>query len=59
MLDKTVTDDSTTGLKKAVVKLTLPAIEVICFNSTENDLNPEIKKQLIAVVGQIIDKQLT
>jgi hypothetical protein len=41
------------------VKLTLPVIEITCFNSTENDLNPEIKSQLMTVVGQIIDKNLT
>ena len=59
MIEKTITDDSTTGLKKAVVKCTLPVVEVTCFKSNTNDLNVEIKERLLAVVGQIIDKQLT
>tara|TARA_R100000458_G_C8221179_1_gene205488 strand:+ start:244 stop:423 length:180 start_codon:yes stop_codon:yes gene_type:complete len=59
MIEKTITDDSTTGLKKAVVKLTLPAIEISCLKASENDLNPEIKERLLSVIGQILNKQLT
>mgnify|MGYP003119541175 CR=1 FL=1 len=58
MLEKTITDNSSLGLKSASVKLTLPAIELICLQAQESDLNNDIKKRLIEVIGQIIDKQL-
>ncbi len=59
MLTKTVTDDSTLGLKKAVVKLELPAIEIDVFRAADNQLNTEIKARLLDVVDQIIDKNLS
>ena len=59
MIEKTVTDNSTLGLKQAAVKLTLPVIEITCLRAEESNLNVEIKERLLAVVSQIIDKQLT
>lgn len=59
MIEKTITDDATTGLKKASVKLTLPVIEVTCLKSNQNDLNIEIKDRLLGVVTQIVDKELS
>ena len=59
MLTKTITDNSTLGLKSAAVKLTLPAIEIICLRAKEENLNAEIKRRLLSVVTEIIDKQLT
>tara|TARA_R100000458_G_C8043210_1_gene93645 strand:+ start:185 stop:361 length:177 start_codon:yes stop_codon:yes gene_type:complete len=58
MLEKTITDNSTLGLKSAAIKLTLPVIQITCLQAKETDLNAEIKERLIDVVGQIIDKQL-
>ena len=58
MITKTVTDDAT-GLKKAVVTMDVPAIEIVCFKQKEADLNPVIKQQLLDVVSELIDKNLT
>jgi hypothetical protein len=58
MLKKTITDNSSLGLKSAAVELTLPKIEITCLQADEADLNTEIKKRLIDVIGEIIDKQL-
>tara|TARA_R100000458_G_scaffold33864_1_gene31179 strand:+ start:346 stop:525 length:180 start_codon:yes stop_codon:yes gene_type:complete len=59
MLTKNVTDDSTLGLKKAAVKLELPAIEIDVVRAESNQLNTEIKARLLDVVDQIIEKNLT
>ena len=58
MITKTVTDDAT-GLKKAVVTMDVPAIQIVCFKQKEADLNPVIKQQLLDVVSELIDKNLT
>ena len=58
MLEKTITDNSTLGLKSAAVKLTLPVIEITCLQAQETNLNAEIKRRLLSVVTEIIDKQL-
>ena len=58
MITKTVTDDAT-GLKKAVVTMDVPAIQIVCFKQKEADLNPVIKQKLLDVVSELIDKNLT
>ena len=58
MIEKTVTDDST-GLKKAVVKMTTPVIEIEVLKNQEGSLNNEIKLRLLDAVSQLIDKNLT
>jgi len=58
MLKKTITDNSTLGLKSAAIELTLPKIEIICLQAKEADLNTEIKRRLMDVIGEIIDNQL-
>ena len=58
MITKTVTDDAT-GLKKAVVTMDVPAIQIVCLKQKESDLNPVIKQQLLDVVSELIDKNLT
>ena len=58
MLEKTISTDSTLGLQKAIVKLTLPVIELTSYRSKDADLNVAIKDQLIDVISEIIDKQL-
>ena len=60
MITKTVTDDAKLGLKKAVVSMDLPSIEITAYNVADNSLlNTAIKKQLLDVVSEIIDKNLT
>jgi hypothetical protein len=58
MLEKTISTDSTLKLSKAVVKLTLPVIEVTSYKANEAYLNTAIKDQLLGVIGEMIDKQL-
>jgi hypothetical protein len=58
MLDQTITDDSSTGLKKSVAKLTLPALEVTVYRSDTSNLKAEVKRAFINLIDQIIDKQL-
>ena len=58
MLEKTISTDSTLGLQKAAVKLTLPVIELTCYRSKDTRLNEAIRSQLLDVLGEIIDKQL-
>ena len=58
MLKKTITDNDTLSLKSAAVELTLPKIEIICLQAKEADLNTEIKRRLMDVIGEIIDNQL-
>ena len=58
MITKNVTDDAT-GLKKAVVTMDVPAVQIVCFKHKESDLNVEIKQQLLEVVSELIDKNLT
>ena len=58
MITKTVTDDAT-GLKKAVVSMDLPAIQVTVLRNREADLNLDIKIKLLEVVSELIDKNLT
>ena len=57
MIEKTITDNNTLGLKSAAVKLTLPVIEITCLMSNESSMDSEIKRRLLAVIEQIIDKQ--
>jgi len=59
MITKTVTDDSTLGIKKAVVKFEPPAIEITCYRASEVELNAEIRMRLIDVLYQLIDENLT
>ena len=58
MLKTTITDNSSLGLKSAAVELTLPKIEITCLQAKEADLNTEIKRRLMDVIGEIIDNQL-
>ncbi len=58
MLTKTITDNSTLGLKSAAVELELPKITITCLRAKETDLNTEIKLRLLDVIGEIIDAQL-
>ena len=58
MITKNVTDDAT-GLKKAVVTMDVPSVEIVCLKQKEADLNPVIKQQLLDVVSELIDKNLT
>jgi len=58
MITKTITDD-TTGLKKAVVTMDVPAVQIVCLKQNEADLNTGIKQQLLDVVSELIDKNLT
>ena len=58
MLEKTITTDSTLGLQKAAIKLTLPVIEVNCYKAKPGGINVAIKETLTAVISEIIDKQL-
>ncbi len=58
MITKTVTDD-TIGLKKAVVSMDLPAIQVTILKNQESDLNQGIKLKLLEIVSELIDKNLT
>ena len=58
MITKNLTDD-TTGLKKAVVTMDVPAVQITCLKKNEADLNLAIKQQLLDVVSQLIDKNLT
>lgn len=59
MLEQTITDDSSTGLKKSVAKLTLPALEVTVYRADTTNLKIEVKKAFLNLVDQIIDKELT
>ena len=60
MITKTVTDDATLKIKKAVVSMELPTISVTSYKVTDDGLlNAEIKAQLLKVVSEIIDKNLT
>ena len=58
MLEKTISTDSTLGLQKAVVKLTLPVIELTSYRAKDADFDVAVKSQLLQVIGEIIDKQL-
>ena len=58
MIEKTISTDSTFGIEKAVVKLTLPAIDVTAYKASSGSLNAAIKSQLLDIIGEIIDKQL-
>ena len=58
MITKNVTDD-TTGLKKAVVTMDVPAVQIVCLRQKESELNTAIKQQLLDVVSELIDKNLT
>tara|TARA_R100000742_G_C4204994_1_gene33008 strand:+ start:195 stop:371 length:177 start_codon:yes stop_codon:yes gene_type:complete len=57
MLEKTISTDSTLGLQKAAVKLTLPVIELTSYRA-DSGINTAIKQDLLYVIGQMIDKQL-
>ncbi len=59
MLEKTISDDSTLGIKKAAVKLTLPAIEIDVYRNAESNLNSAIKEELLKVVSEVITKALS
>ena len=58
MLEKTISTDSTLGLQKAVVKLTLPAIELTSYSESDANINAVIKSQFLDVISEILDKQL-
>ena len=58
MISKTVTDDATTGLKKAEVTLTLPAIPLTVFVANENLIDSAIKDDYIVLITKILQKQL-
>ena len=58
MITKNITDD-TTGLKKAVVTMDVPAVQIVCLRQKESELNTAIKQQLLDVVSELIDKNLT
>ena len=58
MLEKTISTDSTLGLQKAVVKLTLPVIELTSYSQNDVDINAAIKSQFLDVISEILDKQL-
>tara|TARA_R100000458_G_C8255117_1_gene231347 strand:+ start:797 stop:976 length:180 start_codon:yes stop_codon:yes gene_type:complete len=58
MLDQTITDDSATGLKKSVAKLTLPVLEVTVYRSDTTNLKNEVKKSFLSLVDDILDKEL-
>ena len=58
-IEKTVTDDATLGIKKASVKLTLPAIEIDVYRNAESNLNSAIKEELLKVVSEVITKALS
>ena len=56
-IEKTISDDL--GITKAAVKLTLPAIEIDVYCTTDDSkLNKEIKDRLFDVVKFIIEKDL-
>ena len=57
MITKNVTDD-TTGLKKAVVSMDVPAFSITVFKKDETALNSTIKQRLLDVVSELIDKNL-
>tara|TARA_Y100000401_G_C8219267_1_gene172437 strand:+ start:144 stop:326 length:183 start_codon:yes stop_codon:yes gene_type:complete len=60
MITKTVTDDTTLGLKKAVTVMDLPSITVTCYGATENAaLNADTKQRLLDIVSELIDKNLS
>ena len=59
MLEKTITDDSTLGIKKAAVKLTLPVVEIDVYRNTESSLDSAIKEELLKVVSEVITKALS
>ena len=58
MITKNITDD-TTGLKKATVTMDVPAVQIVCLRQKESELNTAIKQQLLDVVSELIDKNLT
>ena len=60
MLTKTVTDDATLGIKKAVTVMDLPSISVTTYSAADSLLlNAAVKQQLLDVVSEIIDKNLS
>tara|TARA_R100000458_G_C8131790_1_gene146515 strand:+ start:177 stop:356 length:180 start_codon:yes stop_codon:yes gene_type:complete len=59
MLEKTITDDSTLGIKKAAVKLTLPVVEIDVYRNTESSLDSAIKEDLLKVLSEVITKALS
>tara|TARA_B100000965_G_C19080300_1_gene535999 strand:- start:53 stop:229 length:177 start_codon:yes stop_codon:yes gene_type:complete len=58
MLEKTISDNTALGIKQAEVKLTLPVIEITCYQAVETNINTEIKQRLLDVIGKMLDKQL-
>ena len=58
MISKTVTDDATTGLKKAEVTLTLPAIPLTVFVANENLLDSSIKDEYVVLITKILRNEL-
>ena len=58
-LTKTVTDDSTLGIKKAVVAFTAPTINMEGLRANESEFNSVIRNRLLDIIGEYIDKELT
>ena len=58
-LTKTVTDDSTLGIKKAVVSFTAPTINMEVLRANESEFNSVIRNRLLDIIGEYIDKELT
>ena len=58
MLELTTTDNATLGLRETAVKLTLPVIEISCFKANDLHMKTHVKTQLMAVIGEMLDKQL-
>jgi len=59
MLELTTTDNAALGIKQTQVKLTLPVIEITCYKSATLNLNPNVKSQLLYVIGEMLDKELS
>ena len=58
-LTKTISDEAALGLKKAAVSLTVPEINLTVFRKDQNQLPSSIKKALLEIVGEYIDKELS
>tara|TARA_R100000458_G_C8199191_1_gene190265 strand:+ start:342 stop:527 length:186 start_codon:yes stop_codon:yes gene_type:complete len=57
-LTKTITDDATLGIKKAVVSFTAPTINIEVLRSKESNLNQVIRLRLLDVLGEYIENEL-
>tara|TARA_R100001082_G_scaffold45325_1_gene24189 strand:+ start:1684 stop:1869 length:186 start_codon:yes stop_codon:yes gene_type:complete len=57
-LNKTISDDSTLGIKKAEVTLTAPSITIEVLRANETQFNQVIRSRLLDILGEYIDKEL-